>query len=617
MKRSNFYFLLLVALLPLKLIAYDSSNAYWATNLPPFSRLTYWLGTYGNDGFNYNNWSNGFPNPENYAIVTVQEDGNYPVFYYDDLVGYLHIQPGARVYVKYALTIQHALVLESDNYSTGSIYLSSQSVTDPTQVLRTNRIILRRDFQPNEWTFFSVPATVNEFNIWTKTMEEFYPPMWGQLESPDVNNTMYVARYNGQKRFETGMANPESGLNWEQLTSVDVVTPNGTIRARQLLANEGYIILNPDMYQPNTTLFVIDDYDAIMQLVASSFTVDFVQPSYWNSSAGSDNPNANWNFKGAPFFGNYNLAYSYQQTGESMYFYQFDPLAGTYNVLDNTTDQFISSATPLFYQSTASAMTREARSLYCSLTDVGCTAAPVRAEHPDFTTDEGFTVLLELNAGGKSDRTRVSYCTNASAGFKVNEDAVKMISHIPNVPQLWSVGGGVRMAINKLTLHETQAVGIGLRLTESFPVSTRKASAVDESVGEGDYTLKLLNREQLTELKQLKLLDKFTGKEWNLLENDYTFERKGELVSNERFELTFEHRLITRIANEEQSPWRLISGKGTFYVEGLQEPAAITVFDSVGKKVMESEGVENRQLITLDPGVYLITVGTKTVKLIL
>lgn len=618
MKRVYFISFLLLFLPSDYLRAYDQAYAYWATNLPSFTSVTYWTGQVDNNGHEFGNWSNGVPSFDNYAIVTVQENNNYPVFSYEGYIGYLHIQNGAKVFADYGLFVQHGLVLESDHQSTGKLILSQQYTANPQAVFTTPRIILRREFPPNEWTFFSVPATVNEFNIWIRETEEYYPPVWGDLETPHVLHNMYVARYNGKKRYETGLSNPVSGLNWEQLTSVTVQTPEGTVQARQLVSNEGYIIFNPSTYNTTTMLFVVDSIALINKLIATNFSTDFEQSSYWNPAASVSNPNANWNFKGAPFFGNYNLAYSYQQAGEPMFFYQFDRQTGTYNVLDNTVDSNISAAGPLFYQSAGPVLTREARSMYCTLTYPGCSPVSVKT----VSEDNDVELVLELSNTKKADRTRIRFSSSASEGYIVNEDAIKLMSHIHEVPQLWSVEKGIRLAVNNLPFSGRQTVTLGIRLNQA---ATGSPAGLPGSAGlkqqptdsAGQYQLKLINREQLSMLKQLILYDKITGSRFNLLETDYTIPTDGAQFSDNRFEIVAENQLYTGCNAKDALQWQVIVDRGVFYLDGLSEAIDVSVYNSTGQQVFSCKNLKNHQPIQLKSGIFLLKAASQLVKLVL
>jgi hypothetical protein len=613
MKKHLTMSLLLGTLLSFRVFAYDPYDAYWALNLPYFSDITYWTGDNNNFADDPGNWTNGVPYEYNYAIIPVQEDdSNYPVFYQSGAIGYLHIQQGAKVFVAGSLQVLSGLVLESDYNQIGSLILSQQSGAIATDVFTTSRIILRRDFQSNEWTFFSVPAVVNEFNMWTKAVFEYFSPLWGDLNTPDVQHTMYAARYNGIKRFETGAANASSGLNWEQLEPVLVETPGGPVLTRQFLPNEGYIVLNPNIDQATTTLFVIDDQNAINELIAANYTTNYTQVSYWNSSAELSNPNANWNLKGAPFFGQYNLAYSYQQEGQPMFFYQFDQVSGTYNVLSNTVDTRVSPAAPLFYQSSAGALIREARSLYCSLNNAQCGAAGIRV-HPDQQDAHEFSISLQLSGCNKSDITQLRFSQEASTGFTINEDAVKLMSHIQEVPQLWSVSNGVSMAYNHLPLDEIQGVKLGIRV-EASKGSQINASGRQSSAS---YSLKLMNREQFARLKAVRLTDAFTGASCNLLEDEYSFIAETNLYTDSRFAISFEHQLLTNVQTIRSDGFQLVTDRRCFYLIGLHQPVALQVYDTSGRLLLRCREVCNQQPVYLNPGVYLVKTENSTLKLVI
>ncbi|MBN1338037.1 MAG: hypothetical protein JXA03_01865 [Bacteroidales bacterium] len=126
-----------------------------------------------------------------------------------------------------------------------------------------------------------------------------------------------------------------------------------------------------------------------------------------------------------------------------------------------------------------------------------------RVHQGAFFFDEGIDNLLILEASGNgyTDKAYVHFNKNASQGFDKNLDARKIISPAAIVPQIYTVSGTEKYAINSVN---------GLT---SIPLCF-------ESGTSGEYTIKMLEK---TNLDGVVLEDILKGARCDILSTQYTF----------------------------------------------------------------------------------------------
>lgn len=168
---------------------------------------------------------------------------------------------------------------------------------------------------------------------------------------------------------------------------------------------------------------------------------------------------------------------------------------------------------------------------------------------------------LYLNQDSLSDRTRFVINADAEVAYETNRDASKFMSSDANVPQLFTMEGDVRFAINERPMGE----GI-IRLGATFG-------------NEGTYTLSL----GTTASVEVVLVDKLTGKEVNLNEHDYTFSAEAGTDLN-RFEVRFNGLGTTDVEGHFAQKTTVTAVGGQIVVNG-GEVANIAVYTADGKLV--------------------------------
>lgn len=139
-------------------------------------------------------------------------------------------------------------------------------------------------------------------------------------------------------------------------------------------------------------------------------------------------------------------------------------------------------------------------------------------------------VDVELTGGELTDKTRLVLNPQATVDYETTCDASKFFSMDANVPQIYSVEGGVQYAIN-----ERPAAGGIIQLGILLPAN-------------GTYTIKAVRNE----LTNVKLYDKQTAQLTDLAAGSYMFNGEAGLTEN-RFELRLTDADVTGIAEMEKS----------------------------------------------------------------
>lgn len=150
---------------------------------------------------------------------------------------------------------------------------------------------------------------------------------------------------------------------------------------------------------------------------------------------------------------------------------------------------------------------------------------PAKQAALDATPRLVYNITLTGEEG--ADRTRVVLNEKAEAGYELNRDASKFFSTNPNVPQLFTIDGSVRFAINERPMAGAE-VQLGVYLGQA-----------------GEYTLALANGMTGELIVEDRLLGTFTAIS---AEEGYTFTAEAGTIAD-RFVLHFAESNATGIDN--------------------------------------------------------------------
>ncbi len=219
-------------------------------------------------------------------------------------------------------------------------------------------------------------------------------------------------------------------------------------------------------------------------------------------------------------------------------------------------------------------------------------------------TERREEVRLQISDGTLSDQFRVVMRDDATNGYDLNKDAVK-INKTPAKATIYSPYSGTNLVINAIPFDDGNEVRIPL--TYYVPKA-------------GNYTLSYIPKEERSpNIKKLLLVDKATGNAVDLLGSNPTSlisSTKEETVEN-RFELRM---IVEQSSTEQKQPsseeFNVVSGKGNFTFSGLNSAASVRLYDLAGRLVAVYTDIENNQPVATSlRGAYImnISTGNKTV----
>jgi hypothetical protein len=211
-----------------------------------------------------------------------------------------------------------------------------------------------------------------------------------------------------------------------------------------------------------------------------------------------------------------------------------------------------------------------------------------RAHNPDWFWKADVANLLTLQATGTggNDILHVRFANDVTANFDKNGDAHKLFATTANLPQIYTLAGSEKLAIN--ALPETQLVPMGV-----------------VGNGAGEYTIEAI---ETSDFQTVLLEDKATGIITDLLTDTYSFYYKDGDDEN-RFVIHFGD-----ISTENETGGFVIySSQGNIVVYNVNnQQGDVYVYNVMGQQlgsVSLQDGINN---ITLDnaQGYYIVNVRT-------
>ena len=214
---------------------------------------------------------------------------------------------------------------------------------------------------------------------------------------------------------------------------------------------------------------------------------------------------------------------------------------------------------------------------------------PTRA--PRMEASERSIFNLSVKGENGADRTRIVVNDEASAAYEMNRDAAKFMSSVSEVPQIFVMNNGNRMAIDE------QPLGDGV-----FTLGTRFGAS-------GSYTISLVTRN--ADDYTVTLIDNATGTTADITKSDYSFSAE-EGLDNNRFLIRIEHVKsgVESIGSENVA----ISMNGNMLNISAPEEIEISVVSINGKTIVSKRA--DSFAGELENGIYVVKAGNVTTKVI-
>lgn len=321
------------------------------------------------------------------------------------------------------------------------------------------------------------------------------------------------------------------------------------------------------------------------------------QLQYWPAESEFD---AGWNLIGNPFLTNINMTKEQNvllnEDEIVKYLYQYNAATDTYTAWDMVENydetQRLMPLEPFFIQ------TRQPGASL-TITPEAKNTAINRRVFAHYMLHESKMVRLGLFAGNDTvaaDRTEIKIQDNTDSALRPGEDALKMWGGMNGQSnELATVCDGRYAAINVLPEKQTE-VPLYLRLSTS-----------------GKFRIAPLKTFGFGLNDRIELLDRKTGKRWNLLEgNGCEFEITDTKKEAERFVLAVDiHEATTDIGQQPDGQPQVVIEGTICRIEGLKEKAVVEIFDTAGRRIAYDTADNNDYFEhNLQRGNYIVRVRT-------
>lgn len=442
------------------------------------------------------------------------------------------------------LTIDGDIIFEVDNASVSSQFLNSSTTT------LNGKIKIRKTFTPNKWYYMSFPFDVHENQIFVAGTTT--QATWGDLTG---DAQFYVAEYDGAERASEGTASTTSSSHWKN------VSP------RVLKARHGYFIA-----LDATAAFTSIDFVSVAGNSAPLNNTSTASEVYKNSGAHGDVHN-NWNLVGLPYVSSFNL----QNAGNFAPYYFFNQTTQNFATVMEGDSYSIYPFTAFYLQAygTDNAM------------DFSSAGRQLKAPAMNQVIMDEF--FLELKNDQYSDVFRIRLSEEGTNEYQVGKDAVKMLSPVSAVPQLYSVTDGNAYSVNTLPYN-----------TNTINFKTRIGVA-------GKYNIQLTNAETLNKYSII-LKDNQTGSQFDLTSGDiYSFD--ATTGTSDRFTINISMKVATNTISTNLNENIRITSDRKIELSNLKGEGTISVFDIYGRLITNetiTQSIHSIQII--NAGAYLIQI---------
>jgi hypothetical protein len=256
--------------------------------------------------------------------------------------------------------------------------------------------------------------------------------------------------------------------------------------------------------------------------------------------------------------------------------YYYDGCAGNYVYWATGMGSYVMAPTLGFFVETTGA-------------DVFSVSNANRAHNADRFWKSDASNLLTIQASGneRSDITHIRFAEDVTSGFDKNGDAHKLFSETEGIPQIYTIAGNEKLAIN--ALPETETVSMGFTATSP-----------------GTYTLETT---ETSDFSQVYLEDKVTGTVTDLLTVSYSFSyTEGD--NSDRFVIHFQD---VSVSSGEESGISVFSAQNNVIVGNTSNlEGKIAIYNVVGQciKAVELENGTNTIALDHTNGIYIVKVHT-------
>lgn len=394
-----------------------------------------------------------------------------------------------------------------------------------------------------------------------------------QVDEASINaSSLYLYGYDGAKRAEDlySVAAPQNSKYW-------------TFEHNQIGANVGYLMALPSATQGATVRFTksssaLPVYEEAAEGTKSLFLVQHNLKTLVDGRPQfTYKENMGWNLFGIPYL----CSYTSEQMSIDHILYAYDAKARSFVTMNSWEGHTVSPFSAVFTQT---ATVSESEELRFGKPSIPLDTSPV---------PPGIQLQIAgSNLSGGSDC--VSLVADEVEGepmtFDMSNDALKMMSFDPRVPQIYVYNqAGVRFAHTQ-TADIDGETPLGVYTGES-----------------GIYEIALTDESDCDRYEAVILTDRTTGNRVDLKHASYSFTVDDRVADNGRFALSF-----NRISDEMLTPMFYSPAKRQLRVVNLQGGESIYIYDSLGRQCAVRKATGVIEEFDLESGIYVVRIGRKS-----
>ena len=382
---------------------------------------------------------------------------------------------------------------------------------------------------------------------------------------------LYLYQYDGAKRAEDlySAVAPQNSKYW-------------TFENSQIGANVGYLMATPVATDAVTVRFTKSSSALPVYEETASGAKSLLLRQYNLKNVVNGRPqftykeNMGWNLFGIPYL----CSYTSEQMSIDHILYSYDSAARSFVALNSWEGNTIAPFSALFTQT---ATLLESEELTLDKPAIPLTTSP--ASH-------GLRLSISGNnpaAGSDCVSLVADVIDDEPMDFDMSNDALKMMSFDPRVPQIYVYNAdGVRFA-------HTQTADV----EGETPLGVYTGEA-------GVYEIALTDDSDLDRYEQVILTDYVIGSKVDLKRGSYSFTVDDKAEETGRFTLTF-----GKLDDEMLSPSFYSPEKRRLRVVNLQGGETIRVYDTLGRQQVVRQAAGATDEFEIESGVYVIRIGQK------
>jgi|GEM_PF-3173397 len=464
----------------------------------------------------------------------------------------INVEPTARLDVKGNITANTKIVINSNETGTGQI-LNTGTIQNSNAT-----VVLRKSFLSSKgWYFISFPYNVPLSNIKISS-NQATATLGNALTAKAPYENLFIIEYDGEKRDRTGQASAVEGQNWAAKISGQLEAGKGY--SMRVMSDQTFDFISGT---GENALFAADD---------KSLTV-----GVYNTNANS--VHHSWNLVGVP----YSSAFNLDNLNQGSFYYVYNATRNTYTVEERGTSYGIDPFGAFFVQT--------------SSTNMGFAVSGRALRAPKVNNELLYDeIALRLKNNSYSDIAKIRLWSNATTGYEIDKDAVKMFSQNTSVPQLWSKSQVYNLSVNSLP-------------------STTKEVWLNNYIGTtGNYSIEVANPEKLGQFSKVTLVDNVAGTQTDLLStNSYTF-YSATGTSTNRFKIVLQSDISTKTTEISANGIKVSTLKNYVTIHGIVGEALVRIYDAAGKATQNFYKVKDAETLTLQPltGFYFVEIISDT-----